>query len=142
MLSSAGPVCTEVGFPTVGCADLAWHQNGQPFQGSGGKDFSSTPGCVQETETFKPELLGPEEVFPSVVPFLPPLTEKTIQQYLTFYFAAVTLLIVFGGLLAPMAEVRLGIGGAICPTHRLTVTSLLIMHLITRCVLKRKPDAQ
>ncbi len=51
------------------------------------------------------------EPYPSVLPFLPPLTDKTVQDYYRFYALAVSFTLLFGGLLAPMAEVRLGIGG-------------------------------
>ncbi len=53
-----------------------------------------------------------EERYPSVVPFLPPLTDATIREYFRFYVASVGTLVLFGGLLAPMLEVRLGLGGA------------------------------
>ena len=53
-----------------------------------------------------------EERYPSVVPFLPPLTDATIREYFRFYIASVGTLVLFGGLLAPMLEVRLGLGGA------------------------------
>ncbi|KAK9821098.1 hypothetical protein WJX81_003719 [Elliptochloris bilobata] len=52
-----------------------------------------------------------EERYPSVVPFLPPLTDATIREYFRFYIASVGTLVLFGGLLAPMLEVRLGLGG-------------------------------
>lgn len=53
-----------------------------------------------------------EERYPSVVPFLPPLSDATIREYFRFYIASVGTLVLFGGLLAPMLEVRLGLGGA------------------------------
>ena len=52
-----------------------------------------------------------EEKFPSAVPFLPPLTDATMTQYFRFYTAAVTIIVVFGGLLSPILEVKLGLGG-------------------------------
>lgn len=52
-----------------------------------------------------------EEKFPSAVPFLPPLTDATMTQYFRFYTAAVTSIVVFGGLLSPILEVKLGLGG-------------------------------
>ena len=52
-----------------------------------------------------------EERYPSVVPFLPPLTDATIREYFQFYLSAVGAIILFGGLLAPILEVKLGMGG-------------------------------
>lgn len=52
-----------------------------------------------------------EETFSSALPFLPPLTAKNLNAYYTFYGTFVMGLIVFGGLLAPILEVKLGIGG-------------------------------
>ena len=46
-----------------------------------------------------------------MVPLLPPLTDKTIEFYLKFYVGALGLIILFGGLLAPTLEVKLGLGG-------------------------------
>lgn len=40
------------------------------------------------------------------------MTDATINLYYQFYAAAVGFIIVFGGLLSPILEVRLGIGGA------------------------------
>ncbi|KAI8014929.1 hypothetical protein LOK49_LG05G02068 [Camellia lanceoleosa] len=48
---------------------------------------------------------------PSSIPFLPHVTPKTLKQlYLTSFFF-VSGIIVFGGLLAPILELKLGIGG-------------------------------
>ena len=52
-----------------------------------------------------------EERYPSALPFLPPLTDATISGYFQFYAAACAVIIIFGGLLSPILEVRLGIGG-------------------------------
>ena len=52
-----------------------------------------------------------EEKFPSAVPFLPPLTDATMTQYFRFYTAAVAAIVIFGGLLSPILEVKLGLGG-------------------------------
>lgn len=49
-----------------------------------------------------------------MVPFFPPLTDATIRDYANFYITAVSAIIVFGGVIAPVLEVRLGLGGA-CP---------------------------
>ena len=52
-----------------------------------------------------------EERYPSVVPLLPPLTDRTIEVYAKFYVSALGVIILFGGLLAPTLEVKLGLGG-------------------------------
>ena len=65
---------------------------------------------MQGGEKSKEEELQ-EERYPSVVPLLPPLTDKTIKFYLRFYLSALAIIIVFGGLLAPTLEVKLGVGG-------------------------------
>lgn len=49
--------------------------------------------------------------FPSFIPFLPPLTTTTLRQYYIFCFGLVAAIILFGGLLAPMLELKLGLGG-------------------------------
>jgi hypothetical protein len=51
------------------------------------------------------------EPFPSALPFFPPLQDGTLESYGRFYAAAVALIILFGGLLAPVLEVKLGLGG-------------------------------
>ena len=45
------------------------------------------------------------------MPFLPPLTDATMTQYFRFYTAAVAAIVIFGGLLSPILEVKLGLGG-------------------------------
>jgi len=52
------------------------------------------------------------EPFPSALPFFPPLKDGTLATYTRFYGAAVAAIIVFGGLLAPVLEVKLGLGGS------------------------------
>lgn len=52
-----------------------------------------------------------QEQYLSALPFLPPLTDKTLYNYYTFYACFFAAVIVFGGLLAPLLEVRIGIGG-------------------------------
>lgn len=49
--------------------------------------------------------------YPSALPLLPSLKDETISQYYIAYGIGVTLLIAFGGILAPSLEVRLGLGG-------------------------------
>ncbi len=51
------------------------------------------------------------EKFISAVPFLPPLDEKTLDQYYYTYFGLVAAIILFGGLVSPWLELRLGLGG-------------------------------
>ncbi|KAH7423779.1 hypothetical protein KP509_12G073300 [Ceratopteris richardii] len=49
--------------------------------------------------------------FPSFIPFLPPLSTATLRQYYTFCFSLVVAIIFFGGFLAPILELKLGLGG-------------------------------
>jgi hypothetical protein len=51
------------------------------------------------------------ENFKSALPFMPPVTEKTFKSYASFFVAIVTAIILFGGIVAPILEVKLGIGG-------------------------------
>lgn len=51
------------------------------------------------------------ESFDSVLPFMPPVEEDTMQQYRLLYAGLVALIILFGGLVAPVLEVKLGLGG-------------------------------
>lgn len=74
-------------------------------------------GLRSQSQCFQEAMLTPvhvqvgEEKFPSAVPFLPPLTDATMTQYFRFYTAAVAIIVVFGGLLSPILEVKLGLGG-------------------------------
>jgi len=52
-----------------------------------------------------------EEKFSSALPFLPPLDETTLNLYFTVYGVIVISVILFGGLVAPLVEIRLGLGG-------------------------------
>mmetsp|Transcript_1791 Transcript_1791/g.4039 ORF Transcript_1791/g.4039 Transcript_1791/m.4039 type:complete len:336 (-) Transcript_1791:27-1034(-) len=47
----------------------------------------------------------------SAIPLLPPVNEENINQYYAMYGAFVGTVIFFGGILAPLLEVRLGLGG-------------------------------
>ena len=67
--------------------------------------------CAQGGERSRDEEIK-EDPYPSVVPFLPPLTDDTIKEYWTFYLSAVAVIITFGALLAPAMELHLGMGGA------------------------------
>lgn len=49
--------------------------------------------------------------FPSFIPFLPPLTSENLKQYYATCFLLITGIIIFGGLLAPTLELKLGLGG-------------------------------
>ncbi|XP_065871938.1 protein ORANGE, chloroplastic-like [Euphorbia lathyris] len=49
--------------------------------------------------------------FPSFIPFLPPLTAANLRQYYATCFSLIAGIIIFGGLLAPALELKLGIGG-------------------------------
>lgn len=52
-----------------------------------------------------------EEEYPSSIPFFPPLNEKTLQSYINTYAVMVSAIILFGGLVAPVLEVHMGLGG-------------------------------
>lgn len=52
-----------------------------------------------------------EEAFPSFIPFFPPVTEATLKRYANFYTLAVAGIILFGGLIAPSLELKIGLGG-------------------------------
>jgi hypothetical protein len=54
-----------------------------------------------------------EEQYLSALPFLPLLSEQTLNTYYTYYALFITGVIVFGGVLAPMLEVKLGLGGTV-----------------------------
>ena len=57
------------------------------------------------------EPLKPPREYPSVVPGFPRLTEDTFQDYYIYWAASVVLFLTFGGLIAPLAEVKMGLGG-------------------------------
>lgn len=52
-----------------------------------------------------------DESYPSFIPFFPPVNEKTLQLYTNVYYLGVAGIILFGGLVAPSLEVKLGLGG-------------------------------
>jgi len=56
------------------------------------------------------EVVTPRQ-FDSVIPGFPVLTEDSVKDYRIYWGAAVAMLLLFGGLIAPMAEVKLGLGG-------------------------------
>ncbi|GMG99275.1 hypothetical protein Nepgr_001115 [Nepenthes gracilis] len=49
--------------------------------------------------------------FPSFIPFLPPLSAANLKQYYATCFSLIAGIIIFGGLLAPTLELKLGMGG-------------------------------
>lgn len=57
----------------------------------------------------KEEIEMPE--IPSSIPFLPHVTPKTLKQLYLTSFSFISGIIVFGGLLAPILELKLGLGG-------------------------------
>ncbi len=52
-----------------------------------------------------------DESYPSFIPFFPPVNEKTLKLYFNLYGLTVAAIILFGGLVAPIIQVKLGIGG-------------------------------
>lgn len=58
----------------------------------------------EEQETELPD-------FPSFIPFLPPLNPSNLKQYYASCFSLIAGIIIFGGLLAPTLELKLGLGG-------------------------------
>ena len=57
------------------------------------------------------EIAVPAREYPSVIPGFPRITENTFQDYYIYWAACVVGFLFFGGLIAPLAEVKLGIGG-------------------------------
>lgn len=49
--------------------------------------------------------------FPSFIPFLPPLSSANLKQYYATCFSLIAGIMIFGGLLAPTLELKLGVGG-------------------------------
>ncbi|GMI95377.1 ORANGE, Arabidopsis thaliana orange [Hibiscus trionum] len=49
--------------------------------------------------------------FPSFIPFLPPLTSANLRVYYVTCYSLIAGIIIFGGLLAPVLELKLGLGG-------------------------------
>ncbi|EEF51633.1 protein ORANGE, chloroplastic [Ricinus communis] len=49
--------------------------------------------------------------FPSFIPFLPPLSAANLRLYYATCFSLIAGIIIFGGLLAPALELKLGLGG-------------------------------
>ncbi|KAM1069816.1 hypothetical protein EV1_001597 [Malus domestica] len=49
--------------------------------------------------------------FPSFIPFLPPLSSENLKQYYAVCYSIIAGFILFGGLISPSLELKLGIGG-------------------------------
>ncbi|XVE63828.1 hypothetical protein DITRI_Ditri07aG0051800 [Diplodiscus trichospermus] len=49
--------------------------------------------------------------FPSFIPFLPPLTSANVKAYYVTCYSLIAGIILFGGLVAPTLELKLGLGG-------------------------------
>lgn len=66
-----------------------------------------------EEEVLRLGLADEEEMpeYPSSIPFLPPITSDTLRQYYVMFGFLVAALIAFGGLVAPILKLKLGIGG-------------------------------
>ncbi|XP_049359718.1 protein ORANGE-LIKE, chloroplastic [Solanum verrucosum] len=65
---------------------------------------SNTRGETGEYENEMPDI-------PSTIPFLPNMTPKTLKQLYLTSFSFIAGIMVFGGLLAPILELKLGLGG-------------------------------
>lgn len=52
-----------------------------------------------------------EEPFPSAIPFFPAVSDATVATYGRLYAVMVAAVILFGGLVSPVLEVKLGLGG-------------------------------
>ncbi|XP_057970502.1 protein ORANGE, chloroplastic-like [Malania oleifera] len=64
-----------------------------------------------ELGIFKEEQENELPNFPSFIPFLPPLSAANLKVYYATCFSLIAGIILFGGLIAPTLELRLGIGG-------------------------------
>jgi hypothetical protein len=49
--------------------------------------------------------------YPSALPLLPPLTDETMDTYTYLFWLSISAIILFGGIIAPTLEVKLGLGG-------------------------------
>lgn len=66
--------------------------------------YKQVPAETGEQEDEMPDI-------PSSIPFLPHVTPKTLKQLYLTSFSFASGIIVFGGLLAPVLELKLGLGG-------------------------------
>ena len=72
---------------------------------------SGAPSHLQGGERTKQEELA-QEPYQAMVPLLPARTDASMKEYWRFYLTSVSAIIIFGGLLAPVLEVKMGLGGA------------------------------
>lgn len=52
-----------------------------------------------------------EEQYRAAVPLLPARTDASMREYWQFYLMSVSIIILFGALVAPTLEVKMGLGG-------------------------------
>ncbi|EPS67190.1 hypothetical protein M569_07587, partial [Genlisea aurea] len=64
-------------------------------------------GITKETTSQEDELPN----YPSFIPFLPPLNSSNLKQYYATCFSLIAGFMIFGGLIAPTLELKLGLGG-------------------------------
>lgn len=69
------------------------------------------PRCCSQGDNEPARVEVEQQKYLSALPFLPAISEKTLKTYYTFYAAFFGAVIMFGGLLAPLLEVRIGLGG-------------------------------
>lgn len=69
------------------------------------------PCCCSQGDNEPARVEVEQQKYLSALPFLPAISEKTLKTYYTFYAAFFGAVIMFGGLLAPLLEVRIGLGG-------------------------------
>jgi hypothetical protein len=81
--------------------------------------------------TKEQELL--QEQFVSALPFLPPLSEKTLGNYYSFYAAFCCGIIAFGALVAPILEFKMGVGGECTRPAAATVPRLIQSSTMHAC---------
>ena len=54
-----------------------------------------------------------EEPYRAAVPLLPARTDASMNEYWRFYLTSVSVIILFGALVAPTLEVKMGLGGKV-----------------------------
>ena len=94
------------GFTPPGVAAAASSNGEGGGSGTGNAAIAAAAGGTNASD----ELAN--ERFPSAIPFFPAVSGLTVKAYGQIYAALVTAIILFGGLAAPVLEVKLGIGGA------------------------------
>ena len=93
---------------------LAHHRLSCPPTVIGAWRIRRVSAYLQGGERTKQEELA-EEQYQAVVPLLPARTDASMKEYWRFYLTSVSAIIIFGGLLAPVLEVKMGLGGAGLP---------------------------